>query len=138
MRTKKKICDGCGNERIIWKNDAGNRYCKTCWSRKTISSKPSQPKRAKPIATRSRKKKEQDKEYSVLRKDFLYYHHNCQAQLQNICTRHATDVHHKAGRIGKNYLDVNTWLAVCRSCHTWIEEHPKEARELGYSQSKIT
>jgi hypothetical protein len=23
-------------------------------------------------------------------------------------------------------------------CHTWIEEHPKESRELGYSKSKIT
>lgn len=138
MRAKKKICDGCGNESVIWKNDAGNRYCKTCWSKKNSSSKPIATKKRKPIAPRSRKKQEEDREYSVLRKGFLYYHQHCQAQLQNICTRHATDVHHKAGRIGKNYLDVRTWLAVCRSCHMWIEEHPKEAKELGYSQSKIT
>jgi hypothetical protein len=26
---------------------------------------------------------------------------------------------------------------VCRNCHRWIEEHPKEAIELNLSQSKF-
>jgi len=138
MKPKMKVCDGCGNEKLIWKNSEGNRYCKYCWSSRNTHSKPIANKKLKPIAPRSRKKQIQDKEYSKLRKDFLYYHPICQAQLQNICTTQATDVHHKAGRIGSNYLDTTTWLSVCRMCHTWIEEHPKESRELGYSKSKIT
>lgn len=60
----------------------------------------------------------------------------CEAHLSNVCTQKATDVHHKAGRTGDNYLDESTWLAACRSCHMWIETHPKEAREMGLSTTK--
>jgi hypothetical protein len=49
----------------------------------------------------------------------------------------STEIHHKAGRIGRLLLDESLWLAVSRRGHTWIEEHPKEARELGYSQSRL-
>ena len=46
--------------------------------------------------------------------------------------RCSVDVHHKAGRSGKNYLDEGTWMAVCRECHDWIYQHPKEARARGW------
>ncbi len=42
----------------------------------------------------------------------------------------ATDIHHMAGRYGGNYLNRDTWLPLCRSCHHWIHEHPKQARAL--------
>ena len=61
---------------------------------------------------------------------------NITAKLTNICTTHSTDVHHMKGRIGPLLTDTKFFLAVCRSCHTWIEEHPKEAKELGYSISR--
>lgn len=61
----------------------------------------------------------------------------CQAHITGICTHHSTDVHHKAGRAGELYLNEEFWLAVCRACHMWIETHPKEAREKGFSVSKI-
>jgi predicted HNH restriction endonuclease len=48
----------------------------------------------------------------------------------------ATDVHHKKGR-GKYHLDTSTWLPVCRNCHEWIETHPEDAKELGYSETRI-
>jgi len=48
---------------------------------------------------------------------------------------HATDVHHKHGR-GVYHLEISTWLPVCRNCHMWIEEHPAEAYELGFSGSR--
>jgi hypothetical protein len=41
------------------------------------------------------------------------------------------------GRIGNLLTDPKYFLAVCRQCHNWIEEHPKEAKELGYSVSRI-
>jgi len=74
-------------------------------------------------------------DYSKLRSAFLVVHSICQAKLVG-CTGKATDVHHKAGR-GENHLNISTWLAVCRSCHRWIEEHPNEAKELGLSQSRL-
>jgi hypothetical protein len=75
-------------------------------------------------------------EYSKKRLAFLALYNNCQAKLVG-CTGKATDVHHKAGRVSENYLNIQTWLAVCRQCHTWIETNPLEAKELGFSESRL-
>jgi hypothetical protein len=49
-----------------------------------------------------------------------------------VCRKRKTkDVHHRAGRLGPNLLDEDTWTAVCRRCHDWIHDHPKEARAAG-------
>ena len=69
--------------------------------------------------------------YNKLRKTFLEKYPLCQASLHN-CNLKSTDVHHKKGR-GKYLNDPTTWLSVCRSCHNWIEEHPVEATEMGYT-----
>ena len=42
----------------------------------------------------------------------------------------------KAGR-GENHLRIATWLPVCRTCHTWIELHPIEAKELNLSETRL-
>ena len=72
-----------------------------------------------------------DAVYTMLRKNFLTKKPNCEAHLAD-CSLQSTDVHHKKGR-GEYHLVVDTWLSVCRSCHTWIEEHPTEAIELNLS-----
>lgn len=75
------------------------------------------------------------KDYNALRRLFMIGNPSCQAKLVG-CGGKATDVHHKAGR-GENLLKIGTWLAVCRSCHQWIEEHPAEAKELGFSENRL-
>ena len=45
-------------------------------------------------------------------------------------------MHHKRGR-NKYYLDVNTFLAVCDECHKYIENHPEEAYQKGFSESRL-
>ena len=72
--------------------------------------------------------------YSKLRKEYLLEHSMCQAKIHN-CTLRATEVHHKKGR-DQYYLDIDTWLAVCRNCHNWIEHNPGDAIELGYSLTR--
>lgn len=74
------------------------------------------------------------REYSKLRKEWLADRPMCQAKIHR-CSLKSTDVHHKKGR-GVYLLDTNTWLSVCRSCHNWIETHPEDAKELGFSISK--
>ena len=139
MKAKKKICDGCTKERMIWKNHKGKRYCKQCWSYHfvTVNAKSSKPANRKPLANRSTKRAKQEREYLKIRKSFLLSSQGCQASLPKICTRQVTDVHHMKGRIGNLLTDPTYFLAVCRPCHNWIEEHPKEAKELGYSISRI-
>jgi len=133
INQKKKICNNCNTEQFIWKNDKGSRYCKNCWFK---SKEPdSKPLKFKPINVKSKKMIVLDQAYTQLRKSFMEKNPMCQAALAN-CSRNSTDVHHMKGR-GENYLVVSTWLSVCRSCHTYIEEHPLEAKELGYSISRL-
>lgn len=50
--------------------------------------------------------------------------------------RPSTDVHEiltrgrSGGVHGSAWLDEENVLALCRTCHTWITDHPKEAKEL--------
>ncbi len=73
--------------------------------------------------------------YRTLRRDFLIDNPIC-GVLASKCTLQSTQIHHKKGR-GVNLTNVETFLACCFNCHRWIEEHPKEAKELGYSESRL-
>jgi hypothetical protein len=132
IKQKKKLCDVCNTDQFIWKNDKGNRYCKYCWYK--TKEKVSKPLQRKPINKKSKKMRILDQAYTKLRRPFMEANPMCQAALP-CCNGNSTDVHHKKGR-NKYYLAVSTWLSVCRQCHTYIEEHPKEARELGFSETK--
>ena len=72
--------------------------------------------------------------YAKQRKEYLSNNPICHAKIYK-CSLRATDIHHKNGR-GVYHLDESIWLPVCRNCHMWIEEHPAEAYELGFSGSR--
>lgn len=132
---KKKQCDSCGQEKLIWKNFNGKKYCKTCW---LVENKPiTKPFNVKKVHIKLKSTKLAALEllYAKLRIDYLSKHSNCEAKLP-ICTFKATDIHHKKGR-GPFLLDVSSWIAVCRVCHTYIELHPLEAKELGLSENRL-
>lgn len=138
IQPKKKICDGCKEESFIWKNVDGKKLCKQCsytGVAKLSISKPTA--KAKPIAPRSQKRSKEERLYLGKRIIFLQEHPMCQAHLPGICTEYSTDVHHKEGRIGELLLDDTKWLALCRSCHEWVEHNPEEAKEKGFSIKRI-
>jgi cytochrome c553 len=74
-------------------------------------------------------------EYERKRVAFFALHPFCQARLAG-CTIGAAQIHHKAGR-GENHNNMSTWLGVCASCHEYIELHPNEAKELGFSVNRL-
>lgn len=98
----------------------------------------------KRIRQRSKKRVKLDAEYSKLRKEFLAENPNCLMCVERRCMHKfnsgvgspvvnpSTQVHHKAGRY-KFYLRVDTWLAVCGSCHQQITDDRRWAEEMGYS-----
>lgn len=140
IQPKKKICDGCGLDSFIWKNVDGKRYCKQC-SNNTGVAKPSNIKptaRLKPIPPRSQKRSKEERIYSGKRIIFLQENPMCQAHLPGICTKHATQIHHKKGKIGGLLLNILFWLGVCHACHEWIENNREEAMEKGFSIKRIT
>jgi len=127
IQAKLKKCAGCEQMKHIWKSHKKDKYCKECWY--TIEK----PKSISPV---SKKRQGEMDKYSTLREAFLVAKPKCEAKLVG-CTGISTDVHHKAGRVGENYLKIGTWLAVCRSCHRWIEDNPEAAKELNLSQSRL-
>jgi len=138
IQAKKKICDGCLLESYIWKNVGGMKLCKQCSSNTGVAKLSIKPTaKSKPIAPRSQKRSKEERLYSANRVLFLQEHPMCQAHLPGICTKYSTDVHHKMGRIGELLLKIIYWLAVCRACHEWIENHPAEAQEKGFSIKRI-
>lgn len=83
----------------------------------------------------SKRRQREAKEYSNLRKEFLEQRPICEAH--HIVTSEtkvfaaSTDIHHMKGRYGGNYLNRDSWLAVCRQCHIWITENASKAEKLG-------
>jgi len=128
MKTNLKKCDCCEQERPIWKNYKGLKYCKYCWY--------SDKKNKTSIPKKSSKQRVRDESYSLIRKAFLIKNPICQACLEG-CTITAGEVHHMKGRIGPLLLDISNYLAVCRECHKIIEENPEMAKKLNLSKSRL-
>lgn len=85
-----------------------------------------------PLRRVSKKQAERNRIYSGLRKEFLQSHQPCA-----ICGHaEATTVHHrgKPGQLkrGSNTNDTETWMALCFTCHRFLEDHKDWARENGY------
>lgn len=133
---KQKLCISCQKMTVIWKNHNGEKYCKSCWGCHPESKVKQKPKKQYTIPKVSGKKAKLDRAYSVMRKTYLDLHSVCMAHLP-MCTLKSSDIHHMRGR-GQYHLDTTTWIAVCRQCHSWIEEHPIQAKELGLSESRLS
>ena len=124
---KTKICQLCKQQKPIWGNINGKHYCKYCYLK---------IKGTKPISSMSNKQKLRMDDYMKVRNQFLNNHPICQANLPG-CTHIATQIHHKAGRIGTNLTDSTNFLAVCFNCHRLIEENPELAKSLNLSKSRL-
>lgn len=91
-------------------------------------------KPAKPVNKESDSMKESMKVYKKESKKYITLHPKCEVKG---CNKVSECIHHRAGRIGDNLTDSKNFMAVCLDCHRWIEEHPKEAKGLGYSVSRL-
>lgn len=81
----------------------------------------------------SPKRAKQNREYRQKAALYLSVHPVCEACKQN----EATQIHHKKGRIGELLTDMKYFLAVCESCHRFIELHPVQAKKYGFSLSRL-
>lgn len=114
---------------------------KLCESHRKLSADEKKLKIEKPLTGLRRsgkpkpvseKRKTEMNDYATLRRDYLKENPVCEANLRE-CTGVATEVHHKAKR-GANYLNVETFMAVCKECHILIEQKmsAEERREQGF------
>ncbi len=88
-------------------------------------------KRGKPLRKVSAKRRKAQRAYTAKRRAFLLIRTLCQARVRQICTGRSSQVHHRFGRSGSNYLNEATWLATCAACHEWVHQNANTARSLG-------
>jgi hypothetical protein len=131
------ICPQC-NE---WKPLERSGVCASCAAAIRKAERKKAPAASDPIAKVSQKQSKMLNQYAKIRQKFL---------LNKWCAYHGkpclpTDIHHAMGRVGfaddkeiPLLIDIRYFVPVCREAHRWIEEHPREAKEQGYSESRLT
>lgn len=83
----------------------------------------------RPIRAVSAKRARENRERAKLRPQVVGG--PCAARLEG-CTGIATDWHERKSRArGGAAVELENSLGLCRFCHSWAHEHPREARELG-------
>ena len=88
------------------------------------------------IRSVSKKESARKGKYEAKRRPYLEKHPRCEVNAVPECTRVSVDVHHMKGKIGDLLLDERWWMPTCRFCHGYIEDHPAEARQRGWSKSR--
>ena len=107
------------------------------WNKPDKKPEPRPKKEKKWIPQVSEKRKEKNKEYRIVRDQYLLENFKCEKCLY----AESTEVHHQAGKVGGDLIplliDPVYFMAVCRDCHRWIEEHPLESLKMGWSLKRI-
>jgi len=95
---------------------------------------PRKKKKRKRIPQVSEKRKHELAKYSKIREAYLNNNPIC----ERCNVKHSDQIHHMRGRIGTALTDVNYFLAVCDSCHKYIEANPKESIKKGWSFPRLS
>lgn len=107
------------------KNSITDYLCAFCDSPQPEGKAP------KRISKVSDKRSDELSQYPKKKKAFLLHKMACEVKLPG-CTVNATEIHH-CSTSALDFLNENTWTAICRSCHLKVEtEIPaEERRKLG-------
>ena len=128
---KEKICE-CGSN--FTQYNSLQKYCSWICEKKykphSLKSKIN-----KPIKKVSKKQDKKNKEYSILRKEFLSLPENEICFIDG-CNKKANTIEHRAGRWGTNFLNTSTWAACCLEHNLKLENNPELSKK--YQLSKIT
>jgi len=76
----------------------------------------------------SPKRQSEYNQYAKEKKAYMALHPLC----ERCKTKKATDLHHKAGRVGQWLCRYEYFAALCRECHDFCHRNPKEARSAGW------
>ena len=137
IQPKTGPCLDCGREtRLIAKR------CNLCyWKFRNAVKQKGEPrifKPRKPVKPMSDTQRQRIAKYSLVRAEYLSERETCEAKIPGVCTGRATDVHHRAGRVGDLLTDKSNFLAVCRECHEFIHESPDYAYKNGLMLKRLS
>lgn len=117
-------CKVCGNK-------AYSDYCFQHKPRKPIGQKADGLKSGKKLDRRSKKRVEQEKEYSKLRKQYLEANPLCER-----CKKEASEIHHFYQiRYGKFLNDTDQFVGLCAPCHRFTHDNVELSIKEGFLAS---
>jgi hypothetical protein len=103
-------------------------------NRKLLKQKVKNSEPRKKVNPVSEKRKELNKEYAMLRPEYLLNHPTCEVKLIG-CEGASVEIHHTYSGSNKvaHLNDISTWKATCAKCHTILHDKlsANKARELG-------
>ncbi len=121
----KSICNHCYKFGPVY--EVGKRLL--CSDHRELKQyAPKEVKKPKRIKSISDNRKVDNKDYMLIRNEYLIKHPMCEC----LCGEFSTEVHHKAGKIGALLTDSNTFMAVSRQCHTEIHSNHSYALDHGF------
>ena len=88
------------------------------------SKEKRKPRRIKPL---SKKRAKENKTYNELRNVYLNENPLCEC-----CGNLATEIHHKAGRVGDLLTNTDYFMSICRPCHRMVHDDHNFATENKY------
>jgi hypothetical protein len=97
-------------------------------TRKTPLRSKTPLKRGNWLRAASKKRQGEYNQYAKEKKAYLALHPQC----ERCKSKKATDLHHKAGRVGQWLCRYEYFAALCRQCHDWLHANGKEARKAGW------
>jgi hypothetical protein len=89
--------------------------------------------RTNPIAKESKKHQKRIRQYRKVKESYFTKDEvkHCFVRRPG-CHVHAVHIHHAKGKVGDLLLDYEFFVPVCDGpCHTWLHEHPEEAKKYG-------
>lgn len=134
---KIKKCKWCGAEGKLWFASPPTCVRHSCRAQGDAERKAQKGEIPKPYKSPIKQLSDsRAKDYSLyrpVRDKYMKEHPICEC-----CNvKPATDLHHKAGKIGKLLYNPEYFCALCRWCHNYITENSAWAIEKGYSLTRL-
>lgn len=85
-------------------------------------------KRGGRLRNASTKRQAEYSNYGKVKKAYMALHPQC----ERCKTKKATDIHHKAGRVGQWLCRYEYFAALCRECHDFCHQNANLARKHGW------
>ena len=103
------------------------------WQQREAERRPHKVKR---IASQSEKRKSDQRAYLKIVDRMLKENPMCEIK-ETGCTGKAQGLHHRVKRSPATLLDETKLMRACNNCNLWVELHPLDAINKGYSISKF-
>lgn len=130
--TKIKYCPEHPTRKVFARNKCASCYSTWYQQRRKKRLAQADPKKRSELRKTSDQCHLLKVVYKILCTELKSLHRECEANLLG-CTKNANEIHHCKGRRGILLIMSVHFKFICSSCHRWITDHSREAKEMGLS-----